>query len=170
VIAKPLSKTGRFLLDLLGVTKNTDNFFLGLNREITPIINIAPFIAAEALDEVIVTGVAAVLDVVIMYTNTTGRVQYVHGLTIYSDPLAAASSIEGRAVMSSFPANAPPSFFGQLGDADVAFTGELMQSGGLFFDSPVPLLPGWSLGCSVTTLTGVAPTLDLRALVSNSTS
>lgn len=167
-LSQPLSKTGRYLLDALGITKSTDAFLLGLNREVSPVINISPFIAVEGLIEFSDNGWAAIvgLEVNQGFVNNTGKAVAVYGATIFSAALAAGESCEVRPVMMGVDATNP--FHAEIGRPDFA-SGvlESLYSGGLFFDSPLILLPGWRITSYVSTLSaGAAITLRPRVLYS----
>lgn len=155
MIAKPLAKTGQYLLDALGITKNTDNFFLGLQRELVPVINASPFLAVEQLierDEAITIDAAGLVPRIF----NTGRTAWaLFGATITSDPLAAGEQCEVRPIIIGRDDSNP--FNAQLGTADFA-SGvlESLYSGGLFFTDPVIVLPGWSIGEYVSTISAAA--------------
>lgn len=155
MLAKPLSKTGRYLLEALGITKNTDSFFLGLNREITPVVNVSPFISVENLierDEAITIDTAGLVPRIF---NLDRFAWALYGATILSDPLAAGEQCEIRPVIiGRDDSNA---FNAQLGTADFASgVSESLYSGGLFFNDPVIVLPGWSIGEYVSTISAAA--------------
>ncbi len=171
MLAQPLAKTGRYLLSALGISKNTDSFFVGLNREITPVVNISPFIAVEGLIEFSTTffpsagffgGNGFFNDA----TTGNGSALAVYGCTIFSDPLAAGESCELRPVVFGTDTNTP--FFSELGRPDFA-SGvlESLCSGGMFFEAPVVLLPNWGITSYASTLSaGFASPITLRVLYS----
>lgn len=148
--AGPLARSGRYLLDNLGITKSSDAFFESMNREVQPVINASPFIAVENLREVsfafnlTANGLLAV-------STVESTAFSLFGATLFSGVLGAGEQCEVRPVIVGTDSSS--AFTAQLGVADFA-SGvlESLYSGGLFFNDPVIVLPGWRIGVFVSTI------------------
>lgn len=152
-IAKPLGRTGRSLLQFLGISRGTDAFLTGMNREVQPVINVSGFLATENLSQLILTNSCSI-GPNYQYTNTTTETQIIYAISSWRGALAAGVSAEIRPCMIGDAPSAQVII--ALGPSDFANPTEWLLSGGEVFSNPIPLLPGWSVGCFVSTLSGAA--------------
>jgi len=159
-ILSPVGRVGTSLWNLLGLSKSTGQAFTGVNGDIQPTVNVSPFLVNEMTEEITIRFASAAVvlgnNQASVLQNNTNEVQYLFacgvrsagnvpaGVTIEARPALVGNNTTDRAVLP-------------LGTADVAFAGEQLLSGGAFFDSPIPILPGQRIDLFVTTLTGGAP-------------
>lgn len=162
--AGPLGRSGRLILEALGIIKTDGNFLRDLSQTVQPTVNVTPYYLPETYQELQFTNAGFVLGHNIIYTNSTGQTQYLIGGAVFSGAVGAGVTIELR--MSMFSPGATP-FYAVLTPPDLA-TGasELCVCGATFFDSPLVLPPNWGVGCFLSSVTGAVPNISSRLLIS----
>lgn len=161
----PLGRTGRLLLESLGITKGSSQFLTSMKQEIQPIINVTPFVFPETYQELTFSNAALALGHNTIYTNTTGQTQYLIGGMHATGTLGAGITIEAR--MTVFSSGNPP-WYAVLSEADTASgVNEQMLTGKTFFDAPIVIPPNWGVGCWITNLVGAVPNVISRLLISS---
>jgi len=136
----PISKASGALLDWLGITKNSANFINSLNEEIRSTVNLHPFlsgnlVSAGAAGQVTANGFNGI------YTNTTGRIQFVYSATILTPAvLGAGASLDGRVAVLSYNTSTFP-HVSILSPRNASAVGQFFCTGQQFFADPIPLQP-----------------------------
>jgi hypothetical protein len=161
-VLRPLARVGTALWEFLGLSKNTAQGFTGINSEITPTINVSPFLVPELIQEYSGLTGGVTLGAANIYSNTSGSTQILYGISAFTGTLGAGVTCEARPILIG-PNTTNPVPVG-LGSQDYAGVGEQVFCGGQFFESPVPIPPGWSIGLFISTLTGAGPTFRFGLL------